>query len=320
MMTEEKNYYIEKKFAEEHGGFVTDVLSSLPVCVKVFDDKLRLVFMNAWGLQEHGLTPASDFAAYDYFDSVADGDRESVRQAARDALSGKVRYGEFQHVPGRSRNEWCFSAAAPLRTNGGRARYAVLSSMDFTEYTKAEIAMQRERRMFKLLLDAAPLCIKWFDASGNLISVNRAGREEHRLSSLNEFELRKWDYWACIEPDYRDAVKQKMAAAQRGEETTPFFMRHVPGTANGDWCKSVIAPVKNDAGAVELILFISQDVTREKAAETAEAEQVGELERLNNIFIGRELKMAELKDEIETLRERVKTLEAAGKSGGGAGA
>lgn len=308
-----ENYYIEKKFAKEYGGFAANILASFPVCVKVFDEKLRLVFMNAWGLAEHGLTLSSDFGAYDYFASIVEGDRERVRQDARQALEGRVQYGEFQHIQGRSRNEWCFSVAAPLRINGDGGRYAVLSSMDFTEYTKAKIAVARERRMFKLLLDAAPLCIKWFDVSGNLISVNRAGREEHHLLGRSEFELQQWDYWACIEPEYRDIVRQKMRAAQLGEKSEPFMMRHVPGTANGDWCKAVIAPVKNDAGAVELILFISQDVTKEKTAETAEMEHVAELERLNNIFIGRELKMIELKDELETLRARVKMLEAASK-------
>ena len=277
----EQNYYIEKKFSDNQPDFLNSILESTPVCVKVFDKNLRLVFMNARGLSEHMLTASSDFDSYDYFASIIEADREKIKQAARDAFNGKVQFIEFEHVPGLSKQRWCFSVASLLRTAANNAPYIILSSMDFTEHARTETVVRRERRMFKLLLDATPLCIKWFDNNGNLISVNKAGREEHFLLNKTDEEIRQWNYWGCIDSQYYDTIKQNLNAAINNKETEPFLFKHVPGTSHGLWCKSFIRPVKNENDQVELILFISQDITKEKEFEDIKATHIAELEQWN---------------------------------------
>lgn len=276
-----KNYYIKANFAAEHPDFIREILETVPVCIKVFDKNLKLVFMNAQGLTEHMLTATSDFKSYDYFASIAETDREKIKQLTRDAFEGKIQFTEFEHIPGLSRRRWCFSVASPLYDPSNKVRYSMLSSMDFTEHEQAEIVLRRERRMLKLLFDATPLCIKWFNIKGKLISVNKTGRAEHFLLNKDEDEIKQWDYFSCIDKEYHDIVKRNILAAINNEETEPFLFRHVPGTSSGLWCKGTIVPVRSESGKAELVLFVSQDVTKEKEVENLKAMHIEQLEQLN---------------------------------------
>ncbi len=159
-----------------------------------------------------------------------------------------------------------------------------------------EPAEEGSEYLYKTLLDTAPLCIKLFDAQGNLVSVNKGAREEHFLLDKSDEEIKHWKYMDCIEEKYHDLVKESMKKALEGE-SSEFDMEHVPGTSTGHWCHSSLAPAKDKNGNFKYILFISKDVTSEKEAEIQKDENIKELKKLNQLMIDRELKMIELKEE-----------------------
>ena len=66
--------------------------------------------------------------------------------------------------------------------------------------------------------------------------------------------------------------------------------------------------VKNKKGKPMAMVSIVKDVTKRKKAENALKEKVEELERINKLMIGRELKMIELKREIARLKKSAKIL------------
>jgi len=167
----------------------------------------------------------------------------------------------------------------------------------------------QKKRMFELILNNAPLCIKWFDASGKLISINKTGREEHHLENMSEKEVANWDYWSCIKPEYHEKIKESMKKAlEKGEESS-FILEHVEGTSTGRYCYSYITPVKNDKDVVELLLFVSRDITKEKELEEKEKSQFSEIQNMNKTMVDRELKMVELKQEIEKLQNQYKEID-----------
>jgi hypothetical protein len=87
--------------------------------------------------------------------------------------------------------------------------------------------------------------------------------------------------------------------------------------------------------SVQLIILTIKDVTKEKQSElkmtdytrdleikagerTKElAERLGEVESLNKVMVGREIKMVELKKEIERLKKKIKNGNGNGKNGNG---
>lgn len=63
-----------------------------------------------------------------------------------------------------------------------------------------------------------------------------------------------------------------------------------------------IAPILNKEGEVEFFVGIERDVTKEVNYKKEIENKVSELSRINELMIGREIKMVELKEEIEKLK------------------
>lgn len=64
-----------------------------------------------------------------------------------------------------------------------------------------------------------------------------------------------------------------------------------------------IAPVLGENGDIQFFVGIERDVTKEKEAQKAVEERAKELSKMNELMIGRELKMVELKREIAQLKD-----------------
>ena len=196
---------------------------------------------------------------------------------------------------------WVQTDKIPYKDELGNITGIIGFSIDITAIKKARDRLLESEQRYKTLADTAPLCIKWFDAKGNLISINKHGREEHFLLDKKDEEIKNWNYMDCIEEKYRDLVMKNMQRAIEGEASN-FDMEHVPGTSTGHWCRSSLIPAKNENREIKYILFISHDVTVEKETEGHTNKDLEELEKINKLMINRELKMMELKEEIKALK------------------
>jgi two-component system, NtrC family, sensor kinase len=67
---------------------------------------------------------------------------------------------------------------------------------------------------------------------------------------------------------------------------------------------TIKSAIKNEAGEVIMTIGISRDVTERKLAEEEMKKALADIEASNKFMIDRELKMTELKAEIETLKKR----------------
>ncbi|MEK7581898.1 MAG: PAS domain-containing protein [Patescibacteria group bacterium] len=166
--------------------------------------------------------------------------------------------------------------------------------------TEEELLERNDR--YQALADAAPLCIKWFDTKGNLISVNKHGREEHFLTGKTEEEIKNWQYMNCIEKNCHEELKTKMKLTLEGKEQT-ILLEHVPGTSTGHWCFSNLVPVKDQSGQLKYVLFISRDITAEREADELRNKAIAELTKFKESAVGRELKMVELKKSLKMAQD-----------------
>lgn len=285
-----------------------DLIESTPLCIKVFDENMKMVFLNKGGREEHFIKDTDDISKWSWVGTVKEQYQAEAKEKFQNAFTkGESSTLEFEHTPEGSTHEWCSSLISPIKDKDGKVKSVLFLSSDITDLKKAELRAKQNEQMFKTLLDATPLCIKWFDEKGNLISINKGGREEHFLEKLSDEEIKKWDYMNCVDADYRDEVKEKFEAALKGIEGN-ILMKHVPGTSKSIWCQSELIPVKNDKNEIIYVLFLSKDVTQEKMIEEerkknqerAEETKIALFNILEDIKQS-EIKLKEERDKIQTI-------------------
>lgn len=71
------------------------------------------------------------------------------------------------------------------------------------------------------------------------------------------------------------------------------------------WVSVTTSPVLNSKGEVESFVHLVQDISVRKKAEEELKVKMEQLEKFNKISVGRELRMKELKKEIEGLRAKL---------------
>lgn len=254
---------LEKQLEENQEKYI-NLIENTPLCIKVFNEEGKLIFLNKGGREEHSIKDTDDIGKWDWIATVKpqyrDEAREKFKKAFKNGESSRI---EFEHTPEGSNHEWCSSLISPIKDSSGKVKSVLFLSDDITDLKKAQLEAKKNEQIFKTLIDETPLCVKWFDHTGNLIFINKEGRKEHFLESRSENDLKKWDYMASIDEAYKPMVKDKMLAALNGE-TNSFEMKHAHGMSRGQWCYSTLAPVKDSKGDVVYIMFLSRDITDEK--------------------------------------------------------
>jgi PAS domain S-box-containing protein len=175
---------------------------------------------------------------------------------------------------------------------------------------------------YRVLAETSPDCIKLLDVDGNLLYINPAGLEEHGLDSLEDAQKRGWRMEDDVAEIDLNKVRGAFEKAVNGEVNT-IEIKH-NDHSDRDFCLETMAPVKDENGEVVAVFGVSRDISQIKNAEeelirsrdelekvvterTKELKgKIEELEKINEIMTGRELKMIELKDEIRKLKEQKK--------------
>jgi PAS domain S-box-containing protein len=173
------------------------------------------------------------------------------------------------------------------------------------DVTEARQAFESARSMIESSLDS----LVSISPEGRITDVNEA---TVKVTGIPREELIGTAFSECFtEPEKANAIYQ-LVFDQGMAVDYPLTMRHRDGTLTEVLYN---ASVYRDAGGKVLGVFAAaRDVTQQKQAQKEIAEQRGreldrlaELEQFQQLSIGRELKMIELKKEIESLRRLVQT-------------
>jgi PAS domain S-box-containing protein len=158
----------------------------------------------------------------------------------------------------------------------------------------------------KEIIESSPAGIYVNDLKGTLLYGNK---KAERIVGYKREELIGKNIAKIVLLDAAGVAKalKLLAMNKLGKETGPdeFELRRKDGT------KSIVIirtnPIEIDNR--KLVIGMVEDITERKKLETELKERNEELERVQNLTVGRELKMIQLKKEIEQLKEKVKTLE-----------
>jgi hypothetical protein len=112
-------------------------------------------------------------------------------------------------------------------------------------------------------------------------------------------------YTGLTHPDDMAAILENLQAIREGrvrEFTVEKRCRRKDGSTV--WVSLTVSPLREDGKPHATYIAIVQDITQRKLAETAIQAQLEELHRWNQVTLGRETRVLELKQEVNALLAR----------------
>ncbi len=248
-----------------------------------------------------------------------------IRDSLIAAMLQKGSVGDFE-VPlknGDGSFIQCSLSVKIIFSENGQPEKIVGSLHDISERKKAENDLRESEEKFRKSLKNAPLPICYVDKDGNFTFRNERfikvfGYDESVVSTIN-------DWWLKAYPDeeYRKWVVNNWEAAvtEAAHKGTDIKSEEYKVTCNDGKVRDVVISgitINND------VLATFFDITDRKKAEqeiknlNTELEQRvaertyeltianQELEEVNDIFVGREIRIIELKEELERLKDKLK--------------
>ena len=188
------------------------------------------------------------------------------------------------------------------------------------ERERSDSLLRRREQEFRALAENSPDTIIRYDRECQRIYVNPAFEQTTGIPRTEALGLPSPDNWRCSMPlaEYLECLKQAMTSGAPAE--IHFDWPDKDGNPAHQSLR--IVPEHDNHGSVVGVLVIGRDITTLKKAQdelmklneqlelrvkerTTELEEKNrELYKMNRIFVGRELKMAELKERIKELENR----------------
>jgi len=183
--------------------------------------------------------------------------------------------------------------SVPIRKNGSIAGTVVVFR-DISERKEAEQALRESRATARGLLDATQESLLLLDKEGIIIAVNQTAARRHQktpeeLIGANRFDL--------LPQNLRESRRFHFNSVLQTGNPVDF-----EDVRDGMVFHHIYYPVQDKTGAIIGVAIFAQDITDRKHMEEELRRNVEELEQFSKLAIGREIKMIQLKQEINELR------------------
>ena len=178
----------------------------------------------------------------------------------------------------------------------------LLGIQDITEQLQYQKATQETLSRYRALVDASAQIVWTTDASGSVIDDSLSWRA---------FTGQTYEQWTgfggldAIHPEDQQRVREfwQRAVVNRVPVETECRIRHI----SGDWRWTAVraVPTFDTDGSLREWIGMNTDISERKQSEGKLRAKNEELARFNRLMVDRELRMIELKKEINELHERL---------------
>ncbi len=322
-ITDRKN--TEEKLTKSESQF-RELLENISLIAIILDIEGRVTFCNHYLLKITGYQPV-ELIGKDWFDLMIPDDTTEIKDVFLNGLKN-------ENIAPRIENPILTKSGEKLdivwsnviqRKSNGLVKGVASIGENITKRKRAEVNLMRSNERLKLILENTPNAIwdwniktdVWYTTPNYYTMLGY--QPEKGLNDRNIWLNR-------IHPDDRENVKAKInLVLDSGHEKYNYTARLLHADGSYRW-QTVIGHVieRDEYGKAIRMLGVRVDVDETKKAEEAirrlnmELEQKvkdrtrelekknADLKRMNRLFVGRELRMIELKNNIKALEEIIK--------------
>lgn len=250
--------------------------------------------------------------------------RESLKSATKEGLVFELISDSSVLVAKDGTEIAVADSFAPIRDESGNVPGAVIVFRDVSERAKATRALRDSEHRFRILFENAPLSYQSLDANGCFIDVNKEWLDS--LGYSREEVLGHW-FGDFMTPQSAELVKKNFPILLATGEIhgMEYEMKRKDGSTiitsfdgrtghdeqgNFKQTHCIFTNITERKKHEEELSKLNKELEKRVKERTAELEKKNEeLEHFNRVFVGRELRMVELKKIISELEIKIADLE-----------
>jgi PAS domain S-box-containing protein len=203
----------------------------------------------------------------------------------------------------KSRN---FSKKIDIKGNDEFSNMSNNTNLMLEALKNATYDIETEHQKSKAYLEVMGTMVVALDIEGKTNFINQKTRNVLNLDDSDEIVNKDW-FDLFVSKEDKAGARLAFEKMIKGEEETNYHENFVV-SKNGEsrkliaWHNSVL---KDGLGKIIGTVSSGEDITEKKKREEVEQKQAKELKKTNELMMGREMKIVELKKEIKELKEKL---------------
>jgi len=296
-ITERKQAEEALMVSEQH---YRNVYNTAPLAFVLWDRETRVTDWNNHAEQMFGWT-REEIVGQNFFDYIIpESTRIHVQVIVKLLLEGKLpSYSINENITKSGRIIVCEWNNSIIKDSGGNVMEVISLGLDITERKRAEEALKQSELRYKNIIRTTQDGFWYVDTDGRFLDVNEAACE---MLGYERGELLKMKI-SDIEviEDEADVIRHIAKMRDAGGDRFETKHKRKDGTiVEVEVTTTFIKDADN-----ERIFVFARDITERKQAEEEIKKRVKELEDFYDMAIGRELRMKELKEQMEEMKEQL---------------
>jgi len=284
------------------------VMEALPVGLAITDEKggtlqSNSLFETIWGDSRPETRSVDDYAAYKaWWAETGDVVAPEEWASARAIQKGETTVGQVMRIQRFDGSEaFVINSASPVHEKGGGIVGSAVVIQDITELKRTEFALYESEQRLRLFIEHAPAALAMFDRDMRYLSVSKRWLSDNGLGNRDVCGLSHYEVFPEI-PEHWQEMHRRGLAGEILQEDAERFER-LDGSVQ--WVRWEIRPWYSASGDVGGIVIFAEDITKRRQAEDELRVRNKDLLIFNDAAVGRELRMVELKREVNELCAKV---------------
>lgn len=285
----------ERKEAEqalrESRATARGLLDATQESLLLLDKEGIIIAVNQTAARRHQKTPEELFGT-NFFDLLP----QDILESRRARFNSVLQTGTPLDFEDTQEGIVFHNSYFPVQAKTGEFTGVAIFAQDITKRKRAEEAVQKSEKEYRVLFENANV--------GILVAQDQMFRfvnpQMEKLLAFKQTELMSRSLTDFFHPDDRNMIQERHEKRLKGESVPEVYnTRIVDRYGNTKWVELKVVPIQWDDRPAALGFMA--DITERKWAEEELRRNVEEMERFNKLAIGREIKMIQLKEEINEL-------------------